>query len=241
MSSNHPEQVSMAGGKAASSRGPAFHLIPTEGLIALADRFELGVERKGDKAWNALSNNQEVLLDKEFLIERCAHIIHHAMKIRDLLTGTALPTKGETVTDNAAAIAWAGMFFACAGNALELKDSRDFVKHVLDKEIHNACNENEILSYIDRNGKQVHDSTRPLERRSLLNGEEYTCLNGKLTGPMVFFKVAQGNGLPVYYSKNMSNVDWFSDGTPRRVNQSMSESELTGYTIPYERLSVCTP
>lgn len=89
---------------------------------------------------------------------------------------------------------------------------------------------------------QVPSATQKY-KKSIIHGEEYTCLNGKNTGPTVFFKLihADGKEQQVYYSKNMSDVDWFSDGTPRKVNQSMSAAELTGYMIPYERLTPCTP
>jgi hypothetical protein len=113
----HPEQIAMAGGKAASSKIPRFDYIPTIALEMTAARFELGVARKGDKAWNALSNNQEVLTDKEFLIERCAHIIHHALKLRDKLQANDL--EGMSKDDDASAIVWGGMFLQCATNALK--------------------------------------------------------------------------------------------------------------------------
>lgn len=77
----------------------------------------------------------------------------------------------------------------------------------------------------------------PTEKRSIIHGHEYTCLNGKDTGPMVYFKQLP-DGQHTYYSKNQSSVDWFQDGTPRRVNMSMAESELVGYTIPHDRLTV---
>lgn len=112
---DHPPQTLMAGGRAASTKGPAFHLIPTVALVKLAERFELGQERKGDKAWNATSKNQECLLDREWLIERCSHIIYHAIKLRDQLAGLEAD---ESPTDNAAAIAWGGVFLICATDAL---------------------------------------------------------------------------------------------------------------------------
>lgn len=117
MNSKHPEQVLMAGGKAASSKGPPLHLIPTEALVGLAERFELGVIRKGDNSWNAVSKNQAILTDKEFLIERCSHIIHHALKLRDQLVRGELPGE-ETIKDNAGAVAWGGAFMLCAAKAL---------------------------------------------------------------------------------------------------------------------------
>lgn len=115
----HPPQTLMAGGKAASTKGPSFHLIPTVALVKLAERFELGEERKGDKAWNATSKNQECLLDKAWLIERCSHIIYHAMKLRDQLAGLEAD---ESPTDNASAIAWGGVFLICATDALSKEE-----------------------------------------------------------------------------------------------------------------------
>ncbi len=105
--SGHPEQVAMASGAAASSVGPSFHLIPTVALERLAERFALGVERKGDKSWNALSDNQQCLTDKKFLIERLSHIIHHALKLRDKLN--ADDSEAIQQDDDAGAIAWGGM------------------------------------------------------------------------------------------------------------------------------------
>jgi hypothetical protein len=116
--SDHPVQVAMAGGKAASSVGPPFHLIPTSALTHLANRFQKGIERKGDKAWNALSNNQECLTDKEFVIERMSHIIHHALKLRDQIRFGVQPGD-ESLTENAAAMAWGGIFAICAAEQLE--------------------------------------------------------------------------------------------------------------------------
>jgi len=116
--SDHPVQIAMAGGKAASSVGPPFHLIPTSALTHLANRFQKGIERKGDKAWNALSNNQECLTDKEFVIERMSHIIHHALKLRDQIRFGVQPGD-ESLTENAAAMAWGGIFAICAAEQLE--------------------------------------------------------------------------------------------------------------------------
>jgi len=120
----HPPQTLMAGGKVASTKGPSFHLIPTIALVRLAERFELGEERKGDKAWNATSKNQECLLDKAWLIERCSHIIHHTLKLRDQLAGLEAD---ESPVDNASAIAWGGVFLICATEALASKDDNDAV------------------------------------------------------------------------------------------------------------------
>lgn len=115
----HPPQVSMAGGLAASTKGPAIHLIPTAVLERLAERFELGVERKGSKAWNAVSANQDCLKDEDFVIERISHIIHHAMKLRDKIHSGYF--KGIEQDNDAAAVAWGGAFLICAVEALKEK------------------------------------------------------------------------------------------------------------------------
>lgn len=116
-----PPQIPMAGGIAASSPCPPFHLIPTIGLIGLAERFQKGVDRKGDKAWNATSSNQACLKDKAFAIERISHIIDHAMKLRDKLK--ASDVAGMAEDDDAGAIAWAGIFLYCVVDGLK-KDAK---------------------------------------------------------------------------------------------------------------------
>lgn len=120
----HPEQVEFAGGAAASSKIPPLHLIPTTALEKTAERFALGVERKGEKSWNAISQNQQILTDVDFLIERTAHIIHHAAKMRDRLVAYRDDPKKASVTvfrddDDASAIVWGGMFLQCAVERLK--------------------------------------------------------------------------------------------------------------------------
>lgn len=106
--SEHPEQVAMVGGKAASSKIPALHLIPRICLEKTADRFALGIQRKGEKSWNAVSNNQEILLDKEFLIDRMGHIVHHAYKLIEKLAAGDMNAIEDD--DDASAIVWGGMY-----------------------------------------------------------------------------------------------------------------------------------
>lgn len=108
---NCSSEVVMAGGLASSSKCPPFHLIPTIGLARVAYRFEKGVEIKKEKAWNALSSNQACLKDKTFAIERISHIIDHATKLRDKLQADDVAAMAED--DDAAAIAWAGIFLCC--------------------------------------------------------------------------------------------------------------------------------
>jgi hypothetical protein len=106
----------MAGGKLATSKIPPLHLIPTRGLEKLAERFALGVERKGDKAWNALTDNQDALADVQFAIDRCGHVIHHALKLRDKLASGDFA--GLEADDDASAITWGGMLLAHATEAI---------------------------------------------------------------------------------------------------------------------------
>ena len=120
-------EVEFAGGKASSSRVPPLHLIPTLCLEKTAERFRLGIERKGEKSWNAISDNQEVLTDLDFLLERTSHIVHHALRLRDkVITYRADPAAGLRLLaedDDASAIVWGGMFLQCAVEAL--RDAQD--------------------------------------------------------------------------------------------------------------------
>lgn len=107
-------EIVMAAGQVSSSAIPGLHRIPTEALVRLAQRFDLGVERKGDKAWNAVTANQQVLADREFILHRIGHVVIHALKLRDKILRGA-PMEGD---DDAGAIAWAGAFLCCATKAL---------------------------------------------------------------------------------------------------------------------------
>lgn len=97
-----------------SSKVPALHLIPTEALLCLADRFQVGTERKGEGAWNALTKNQQCLDDNAFLIERCSHIIRHTMLLRDQLAHGYNPEQEDSPYENAGAIIFGGALMACA-------------------------------------------------------------------------------------------------------------------------------
>ena len=104
---------------ASSSKIPRYDLIPPEALRKLADRFELGVERHGERAWNARSN-QAPLLDKEFVIARASHAIGHAYKlIQKIHTGDFTDED-----DDAAAIAWAGVCLSEAVDAIKKQNGR---------------------------------------------------------------------------------------------------------------------
>lgn len=109
-----PEEIPMAGGVVSSSKQPRIDLLPTELFFRAAARFELGIERKADKAWNALSANQSCLTDKEFVLDRIGHGIGHLLKLRDkVLAGK--PMEGD---DDAGAVAWTAAFLCCATRAL---------------------------------------------------------------------------------------------------------------------------
>lgn len=117
--SAEPQQL-LAGGKIASSISPAFHLIPSVAITALANRCKLGVERKADKAWNATTNNQECLTDRELILHRIGHVIDHAWKLRDKLIHADAENDIEALNtdDDAAAVMWGGMFLVCAIDAV---------------------------------------------------------------------------------------------------------------------------
>lgn len=97
-----------------SSKVPRLELMPYEALVRTAARYEAGIERKGDAAWNALSKNQECLTDRAFIMARLGHVLHHASRLQAKLLGY-IPDDGD---DDAAAIAWAGQFLCCATAAL---------------------------------------------------------------------------------------------------------------------------
>lgn len=115
--------MEFAGGKVASSKCPSFQLIPTISLLRLVERFELGQQRKGDKAWNA-TTDQSVLLDRSWVMERLNHVIKHALDLRDklsLLSKEGITEEERTraidsikAEDDAAAIMWAGAFLIAA-------------------------------------------------------------------------------------------------------------------------------
>jgi len=122
---------------ATSSRIPRYDLIPYAALIRVAGRFALGEVNHGPKSWNALSS-QAALEDREFIIARAAHVIHHAYKLIAKLSGQ-LP---EDDDDDAAAIAWGGVFL-CEATKNKLKDAINEMKCVNCGHIesdHYSCN-----------------------------------------------------------------------------------------------------
>lgn len=125
------QEVEMAGGKVSSSKVDMLHLIPTDALTGLADRFAVGSARKGDKAWNATTKNHEALEDREFLLERVSHVIRHALLLRDqIVAGRFVGVDGaggeggegereDSFYENAGAVAFGGALMLCAAKRLE--------------------------------------------------------------------------------------------------------------------------
>ncbi len=103
------EKVIFKGG-ASSSKIPRFDLIPRQALVRLAKRYELGIEKHGENAWNIGNENQAPLDDKEWIIARLAHVIDHATKAIDKIRGHA-PIDED---DDAAAIMWGGSVLVAA-------------------------------------------------------------------------------------------------------------------------------
>lgn len=107
MPDTNSTEIVMSGGALSTSQIPRIELIPTEAITRLATRFGLGEERKKDKAWNANSDNQAAIMDREFILARIGHVIYHALKLRDKVV------RGEDpllVDDDAGAIIWGGAF-----------------------------------------------------------------------------------------------------------------------------------
>jgi hypothetical protein len=65
-----------------------------------------GEHRWVKRSWNARSENQDCLQDKEFVISRIVHVINHAYVLLDKVMGK-MEDDGD---DDAAAIAWNGIF-----------------------------------------------------------------------------------------------------------------------------------
>ena len=98
---------------------PPFHLVPRIAYERLAKRVALGEQTKGKDAWNAFSDNQEVLLSRKALARRLGHAIDHATKmLADLAEGRQTCMQD----DDAAALCWAGMYAICASDAQQKEE-----------------------------------------------------------------------------------------------------------------------
>lgn len=108
----HSVETIFAGG-ASSSACSSFRLIPFIAIKELADRCQLGLDRKGDKAWNATNPNADKILDDTaWVINRAEHAIKHAYLAIGKLSGI-IPDDGD---NDAAAIMWAGMLLIAAAD-----------------------------------------------------------------------------------------------------------------------------
>lgn len=87
---------------AKSSSVPRLDLIPYRTLLALAARFEKGEKRYGRNNW------RKGLTDKEYVLERAAHILNHVEILIEKLQGLR-PDDGD---DDVGAILWGGAFLA---------------------------------------------------------------------------------------------------------------------------------
>lgn len=92
------EEIIVVGG-ATTSKKPLFHLLPSEGLIRVADRFELGLVKHSKDNW------RKGIHEKEFALARLDHVIGHALRLIDKIEGR----KEADGDDDAAAITWGGL------------------------------------------------------------------------------------------------------------------------------------
>ncbi len=92
---------------------PRLHLIPRCALLDLTERLELGVATHAEKSWNAISSNQECLLDDHMLLERGGHCLDHVSKAIAILSGQ-MPDDGD---NHAGAILWFGAFLSASMKA----------------------------------------------------------------------------------------------------------------------------
>lgn len=111
-------EVSYAGGKASSSKQPDMTLLSTVALERLAKICELGIQRKGKLAWNAVSENQEVIEDRKFILSRISHVINHALRLRDKI----MKNEADMGEDDAASIMWGGMFLCAVTDGMGFKE-----------------------------------------------------------------------------------------------------------------------
>jgi hypothetical protein len=113
------EEKKIFPGGAASTKIPGFKYIPRVALERLAKRFELGLERHKENSWNALNPDSASMLDdREWLIERLNHVIHHAYKEIERLSNPNLDPLAES-DDNAAAIMWGGACLIAADERMK--------------------------------------------------------------------------------------------------------------------------
>ncbi len=98
-------------GSATGSKISRYELIPKVALECLSGRFEVGLERHKEKAWNALSENRHSALTKEWVMARMAHAVEHAMDAIQKINSGQFFEPGFS-EDDAGAIMFAGAVLA---------------------------------------------------------------------------------------------------------------------------------
>jgi hypothetical protein len=106
-----PAQV-MVDGLLVSADTLPYHLIPPVALRELCKRIRLGEEIKGKDAWNALSDNQQVLDSRKALAHRLGHLISHAYGLLEKIQAGEKWSRDDL--GEAAAVMWGGMYAICA-------------------------------------------------------------------------------------------------------------------------------
>jgi hypothetical protein len=88
---------------AKSSLAPRFDLLPRRALERVAARYEKGLPRYGRNNW------RKGLTDKDYIVERIAHVIGHCYKLIEKLESPVV-LKHLNADDDAGAIGWGGLF-----------------------------------------------------------------------------------------------------------------------------------
>jgi len=106
---------------ASSSKVPRLDYVSLTALRRLAKRYAQGLPKYGKY------NYKQGLTDREYILERCAHIIDHAYKYVEVLEGQ----RTDDGDDNAAAIMWGGAFLCESDEARkEVEESNREVEHL---------------------------------------------------------------------------------------------------------------
>ena len=104
----------MVDGLLVSTDMTPFHLIPTVALRELGKRIMLGEKLKGKDAWNAMSDNQNVLSSRKALARRLGHLMTHASRLLEKIHSGS--EWDDEDLGEAAAIMWGGMYAICSVN-----------------------------------------------------------------------------------------------------------------------------
>ena len=106
---------------ASSSKVPRLDYVSLTALRRLAKRYAQGLPKYGKY------NYKQGLTDKEYILERCAHVIDHAYRYIEVLEGQ----RADDGDDNAAAIMWGGAFLCESDEARkDAEESNREVEHL---------------------------------------------------------------------------------------------------------------